>query len=53
MMKSLRNPEGGLMGKEPRMTQPLEPVQTQEQRVTDFVAAFQSLRAEVQKVIAR
>jgi MoxR-like ATPase len=39
------------MGKEQWMTQPLEPVQTQEQRVTDFVAAFQSLRAEVQKVI--
>jgi MoxR-like ATPase len=39
------------MGKEPWMTQPLEPVQTQEQRVTDFVTAFQSLRTEVQKVI--
>jgi MoxR-like ATPase len=51
MMKPLRDPEGGLMGKEPWMTQPLEPVQTQEQRVTDFVTAFQSLRTEVQKVI--
>jgi MoxR-like ATPase len=39
------------MGKEPWMTQPLEPVQSQEQRVTDFVTAFQSLRTEVQKVI--
>ena len=39
------------MGKEPWMTQPLEPVQTQEQRVTDFVTAFQALRTEVQKVI--
>src|SRR5438309_3668200 len=39
------------MGKEPWMAQPPETVQTQEQRVSDFVAAFRSLRAEVGKVI--
>ena len=33
------------------MAQPSETVQTQEQRVSDFVAAFQALRAEVGKVI--
>src|SRR5205809_955883 len=39
------------MGKEPWMAQPPETVQTQERRVSDFVAAFRSLRAEVGKVI--
>src|SRR2546422_2700859 len=39
------------MGKESWMTQPSETVQTQEQRVSDFVAAFRALRAEVGKVI--
>src|SRR5207245_6359837 len=39
------------MGKEPWMAQPPETVQTQEQRVSDFVAAFRYLRAEVGKVI--
>ncbi|PWU24653.1 MAG: AAA family ATPase [Candidatus Rokuibacteriota bacterium] len=33
------------------MTQSPEPVPTQEQRVQDFIAAFQSLRAEVSKII--
>ena len=33
------------------MAQPPETVQTQERRVSDFVAAFRSLRAEVGKVI--
>src|SRR5438552_1315647 len=39
------------MGKEPWMAQPPGTVQTQERRVSDFVAAFRSLRAEVGKVI--
>ena len=33
------------------MTQPSPPAEIQEQRVREFVAAFQSLRSEVQKVI--
>src|SRR6266508_4449819 len=33
------------------MAQSPETVQTQEQRASDFVAAFQALRAEVRKVI--
>ena len=33
------------------MTQTPEPVPTNEQRAADFIAAFQSLRSEVRKVI--
>src|SRR5215468_9101380 len=41
----------GPMGKEPWMTESRDQIRTQEQRATDFIAAFQSLRAEVGKVI--
>jgi MoxR-like ATPase len=39
------------MGKELRMSQSPVSAQSQEQRVQDFVAGFQALRAEVRKVI--
>ena len=33
------------------MAQPRDPAQTQDQRIQEFIAAFQSLRSEVRKVI--
>src|SRR6266508_2363951 len=51
MMDQIHGSRRVPMGKELCMQQPSTPPQTQEQRVQEFVAAFQTLRGEVRKVI--